>query len=555
MGNENKEKRKRQPMTEEEKRAKFGDKYDPNFKFSLKEKGNGQTDKEKKKNSGYGKGKQDWEWYAVDEQIAKDLGSLPFSVLSGVDLRFDGHSPSEAGNIATKYRWNSENVAVIPYITPPTTTDEDGNTGIQLAANQLYTYIRHANSGARNYEPADVMMYVLAMGDIYREMAQAYRILGTVQYFSFVNRALPSKMIMAMGIDYEDLKGNIANYRGEYNLLVKRVNSLAIPKYFKAFARSAFIGSNWFMDSDSLRGQYLLFVKAGHYTYSPTSSETGTELVFTYDKPMNNRKFSEIISRIKNMLLPIETDTDALTMSGDILKAFQDSDLYQFATMDENAVVVPILNEDVLAQVENMLTLISYAGVSDTVDSIVTKLQSLSSLNVTQTAGQIKCNPKMSGLVHSPEHPENVVGLQDYMFNSHKDSVDYKDVLDWTRLEIGVELTTGTTSDLYDVTVESNGLELPLAYIVLNSENSPVILRQFLYQSDNDSMSVADFARITVYDWHPIVYVFDFRYDTKYVTIGGDLKKYTTISKSKINQLNRSANEGAYYAKGLYDRK
>lgn len=553
MGNNN----KRQPMTEEEKKAKFGDKYDPNYKPQPKQGNEGKEPdtKIKKKKTGYGKGKQDWEWYAVDEQIAKDLGSLPFSVLSGVDLRLDGHTPTEVGNIATKYRWNSENVAVIPYLTPPTTTDEDGNTGIQLAANQLYTFIRHANSGARNYEPADVMMYVLAMGDVYREMAQAYRILGTVQYFSFVNRALPSKMIMAMGIDYDDLKSNIANYRGEYNLLVKRVNSLAIPKYFKAFARAAFIASNWFMDSDSLRGQYIMFVKAGHYTYSPTSSESGTELTFTYDKPMNNIKFSQVLSRIKNMLLPIETDTDALTMSGDILKAFADSELYQFATMDENAVIVPLMNEDVLAQVENMITLISYAGVGDTVDSIVTKLQSGNSLNVKQNAGQIKCNPKMSGLTHSSTHPENVIGLQDYMFNSHKDVVDYKDVLDWTRLEIGVELESGSTTDLYDVIVESNGLELPLAYVVLNSEDSPVVLRQFLYQSDTDSMSVADFARITVYDWHPIVYVFDLRYDTKYVTVGGDLKKYTTISKSKINQLNRSANEGAYYAKGLYDKK
>lgn len=558
----NKEKKR---MSEDEKKKKFGDKYDPNFNGKKQSSTNGSSDCKKVE-----KKKNDWRWYAINEQIAKDVGNLPFNLLSGVGATA-GYDLAVAESAQKHIRlgYTLETVLKISYVNAQPTKLDKGNNGITLAANQLYTFIRHANSGARNYEPADVMMYVLAMRDIYSNMAEAARALGIINYFSFENRAIPKRIIQALNIDYDDLIGNVAEYRGTYNLLVKRCNSLAMPKYFKAFERAAFIGSNVFMDSDSRRGQLYVFAKDGSYTFDSTTSSTGTSLTFTTHTYTN---LGGLLSLIKRQLEAVETDTDALTMSGDILKAFNEADLYQFATLDENYIVVPVYSEDVCAQIENAFAYTaanpggSYANSRSVCSDFGT------TLNVTQGNGQLIWEPKASGLVI--QNGSTSQGIPEaLLFNSHRDNVDYRDVLDWSRLITSMSTENGATTDLFDVSIDSCGLELVLSFWVYPASigmgmtsTAGVHFNQMALATAGKGDATIPYsafktlATIEQYDWHPALYLTDQEGDTlasidiKF-TVAMDLKKYTLIEKGVVNRIHSSANEASFYAVGLYDKQ
>lgn len=541
---------KRKPrMSEEDKKKKFGDKYDPNFS-------RGQDGSECKNKSGI-PGKNDWQWYALSEQIAKDIASIPYNTLSGVTVQVTVQE-----GIADKVTtipapitgvWNNQAVARIEYSPAQFANPQDTTSGIQMATTQLYTYIRHANSGARNYEPADVMMYVLGMRDIYIQYFELKRAIGVCQAFSFENRSLPDTILQACGVDAEDLRKNIAQYRGQLNIIAKKINSFAVPKYFKAFERAAYVASNVFADSDSIRGQFYVFTKVINYQVNTTGSATGTALAATLDNLVTGTQGFKLISaRIATLqaaISAIEGDTDMLTMSGDILHAFKDADLYQVSETDENYTVFPAYDEDVAAQIENMYM----------IDADYTTFNN-SEWNVTQTGGLIRWMPtfrqKTTGGVSGNAY------MQRKLFNSHKDSPEFTDNLEWSRL-----IATYVTYSRNPATAQpgfnnyqltSCGLEVVLGLKMFTNVGSRSQARIFqnigfgqdLSVSGNDLLALI---ALEQFDWHPTVYVGRIGAGVLEIfQVNADIKKYTWIEDSIIKAIHDGAVASSFYAHGLY---
>lgn len=532
---------KKPRMSEEDKKKKFGDRYIPNFK----PKGGGQRNKPTGDNivdppKDDGVKKNDWTFYAINEQIAKDLGSFPYNNLSGVPVNIK-HS------VGKDSVWNGQSVAVIDYINAQL-SDAQNSDGIRQAANQLYQFIRHKNSGARNYEPADCMMLVLAMRDIYGEFAECKRIIGLARLFNFENRNLPQTMMTALGVDYQDLIANQANYRGQLNILASRINSIAIPKYFKAFERQDFIASNVFMDSSSMRGQFYIYRKAGDYLWEPTASETGTQLTFTAKTyaltPGATVKFSTRLDRLATMIAAVTTDTDANTIAGDILAAFRDSEIYQLGTIDENYICQPFMDEDALAQIENSFTLNAYYSNTQGGGINKTLLNLGSTANVTQQNGMLFWQP----IVNVGAGVATTVVRNSVLFNSHKDDPDYRDNLEWTRLivDAAVNLSGG-------ISVLSCGLELPLGIRVYDNTKPDDVVE--IYPNITTSGATISSAlqqafALAQFDWHPAQY-FYIASANKTITLV-DIKKYTWLDHTTINATHDSANAAAFYNEDLF---
>lgn len=171
--------------------------------------------------------KNDWQYYAVTEQIAKDIGSIPYNKLPGASVKLEAIVNGEKSALS----YMPQSVCVLRYLTTCGRATER-TSGINMAAVQLYTFVRHANSGARNYEAADLMMYILAMRDIYAEYFELKRVIGLAMSYTYTNKNLPDLLIQACGVDPIDLRRNLAQYRGRLNVLAEKINSWAVPKYF-----------------------------------------------------------------------------------------------------------------------------------------------------------------------------------------------------------------------------------------------------------------------------------------------------------------------------------
>lgn len=536
-------------MSEEEKKKKFGDKYDPNYRGSNKhEKEAPDKGKDKSIEDRNIPQKNDWEFYALDEQIAKDVASIPYSYLTGVPVAVD--TLYKGTNSYKTTSWKAKATMRIGYVLAQPSVG-DVTEGINMAATQLYTFLRKVNSGAKNYEPADAIMYVLAMRDIYADFLELKRAIGISNYFSFVNRTVPRQLFAAMGIDYEDFISNVSNYRGALNIIAKNINSLAVPKYFKAFDRAAFIASAAFADSDSERGQNYIYCRDGYYTWDTTSSTSGTMLVyspyaFTGGKYLTFKQRLDILS--SNLKIVME-DTDSITISGDVLKAFASEQLYQLSMTDENYIVVPFMDEDALAQIENMVSVTAYGY----------KGKDMLNVSVTQSNGYPVWKPYFAGSESTVDFTPT--GMDKFLFNSHKDDPDYKANLEWSRLRCVFKYVQ--VGSAYQLQLQSCGLELVTSLAIINDGTTiPQFsdMKQFLtpYNSKDDQAAIIQqvFA-IQDFDWHPFIYFANadtLGNITAFYTCG-DIKKYTWIDSDITKSINDSANSAAYYARDLYEFK
>lgn len=553
----NKGKGKRKPMTEEEKKKKFGEKYDPNFQPKKPDRSNEKTREGIPTHNA-------WQDYAVSEQIARDVASLPWNVLSGTKQIVYWTGPNPDNPVQQKGLFINGAVGEIAYIPAYYTTGQT-SSGLTMASMQLYTYLRHANSGARNYEPADAIMLIMAMKDIYRRYFEARRCFGIAAFFAYDNRALPRMLFKALGVDYQDFIANMANYRYRLNIIAERINNIAIPKYFRVFNRVAYVSSNWFADSSSVRGQFYVMHGIINYSWSGTSSSQGTELIASQETAFAGAigSFVNKLQSLEASLEAIESDTDANTISGDILHAFQQSEVYRVAPVDDNYRLAPLFDEDILAQIENMDTLTSHMN-SVNASQILSGTWFGHSLNVTQTNGLPFWQPWFGN--YSGNQGSNVMGVSSptrMIFNSHKDNPEYTDVLEWSRMhpvfELDYLLNGATTPTNVNVLqVMECGIELPFGlYIADNPDEGSTLIKQVYSPTTNNvsSNEVRALLRLMQYDWHPPVYFLQNPVTAgaeSRMDVGMDVKKFTLVPNQVFVNMHDAANAASYYASGLY---
>lgn len=512
--------------------------------------------------------KNDWKWYAISEEIAKDLASLPYNVMAGVGFVESAKMFNPSNNLVVPIQSNpklfEESVCTIDYVNTPGYAEER-TSGINMAATLLYTAVRRANSGARNYEAADLMIYILAMREIYAEVSECRRVLGLAGLYDIENHYLPDMLLTAAGIDSVDLRQNLANYRGRLNLLIAKINAFAVPDYFSAFNRSAYIAETVYADSESIRGQFYMFRRAYYYVFSATASSAGSTLV-SKAVPTVTRKdvvvtetFATKLSRLEEMLNALFLDDDMNTMSGDILKAFTASHMYSVTEVPTNFILQPIKDEDILAQIENSHSIYSWGvGLNGEGEEFI------NDLDVTQINQLIKFTPTIAITVDEDEI--KYVNLAKYYFNSHKDNPDFKDNLEWSRLISLVPY--GNNSVAAGLKVQCVGLELVLNYRLFNYQANPAtevvsVVTSIFGNEINVSVTtsganisvnlLALLARLEQFDWHPMVYVVMYNLASLNVKVAGDLKKFTVIDDIAVTPLHDAAVTSCFWSNDLYN--
>lgn len=490
--------------------------------------------------------RNDPHWYAPSEQIAKDLASIPFNVIQGTnwDFPYDTDLGSNDNNLV-----GTPNVMVIDYTLYNGLAGINSETdGINMAAKQLYTTIRKSNSGAKVYEAPDLMMYILAMREIYALYFYIKRIIGIVNTYTFMNRVFPDGILRSMNwneSDIDEARSNIASYRGRLNILASKINSFAVPKYFKVFMRDAFTASYVFSDAPTLTGQFYIMNLKGTRRWSSTDSVQGSSLVW---EP-TERSMIDLLDQLDTSLNALFYDTDVNTMAGDIVKAFGTDGLYHVEECPLDYSCVPVYDEDVLNQIQNM----AWIPIRDLI-------QDNSELDVTQQSQNIKSGFKVN--LESYRGGNYAATHSKYMINSHKDDPSYMDILEWTRMMNVIldyaddESYVVGGAELYldvrlfqqcgDYWVEDN-IQQDLDVDTNSSEQSTFI---------NKIGNLRSVIRLGAFDWHPFIYLFNLGADEgpgEYglVSFYGDVKKSTLVSSDTVKRIHDAAIYALFYSQSV----
>lgn len=118
--------------------------------------------------------------------------------------------------------------------------------------------MRHKNAGRTNYEAADLMLYIMAMDNVYLAIAEVKRILRLSNTFAFNNRNLSKVIMKAMFIDHDDISRNYSNYLARLNILIAKINTMAVPSSFKLFLRRQAMALSVFSDDGENPTQIII---------------------------------------------------------------------------------------------------------------------------------------------------------------------------------------------------------------------------------------------------------------------------------------------------------
>lgn len=228
--------------------------------------------------NGSGKYVNDFAWISLGDIIDIDTYDYSINGFTGIPLNlYDGKSDSIGGFISpTTLLASIMRVAINP--SPGYIGSNPMDAPINRNGYNLFTQLSSVNAKTTQYAPQDITMAILAVGELQSMYTFIARSLSLPYVYNYRNRAYPILATNASGLDYQDLKSNLANYRVRFNLLCTLADSIYFPDQFDYFKKCKLMYSHITMDGDTATAQTYITVPASTWVLDESSSSTGTKL-------------------------------------------------------------------------------------------------------------------------------------------------------------------------------------------------------------------------------------------------------------------------------------
>lgn len=272
---------------------------------------------------------------------------------------------------------------IMRYTWMPTFGSPDSDV-LSALKESLYSYVVHANSRNKLYDPNDLLMLVLGCMEVFTKINEMKRVYGLMREWNGSNEYTPDVIIRMMGYNFKDLQFRYPMMLDQLNLLIAEAKQLWIPNTFPVLDRYLWLASNIFMDANTPKAQYFIPVRGMYFMYHETLTKSGGALVPAsynidptstafYDTIFNlnptdsniSHNFSvltweEHCNMLKNMIRALRNSQDRGIICGDILKAYGPEKIIMPEFLSPEYKTVPSYNPEVQMQIENMNTCLLY---------------------------------------------------------------------------------------------------------------------------------------------------------------------------------------------------
>lgn len=472
-------------------------------------------------------------WYAADGQLLKDVSSFSFNSALGAGLTIRGQNASGGLSYTTKFP------GILSIMTTPTVgISNSADAPVNVAAKKLYAYVRHANSGHSNYDPADLMIYMLAMDSLYTYWSYMTRVYGVAQIFSKTNRYVGDALLRSMGVDPYSVRSNLADLRAYINMFAVKAGSFAVPKTMSYFIRHSWMYSNIYKDEDTSKAQMYLYVPAFLYKFA-LKAETGAGMleatpvcgVIGPSGSLNGitmLTFPQLYFLGDTLLNAALAQEDLGIISGDVLKAYGPENLWKLDSVPEGYAVLPVFSEEMLAQIHNT----DFAGVTVRVQKGDEWSINYHGLDVVQDVsvgdGNLYFEPRFYRASHL---------CHDRILDFWHENPTPEEVMVGTRNMI---CAFPSLLDAGQRTAEIRGCgsELALCAFMWNYDSNNALVSTQMYFSDQSAalMNISDLSKFNEY---PRYYVTN--NNGEIASIMGEMDTYTVLTSWEIEQLHLAA--------------
>lgn len=310
----------------------------------------------------------DFGWYNTLPELTNAAANFPFARPLGVNLTYTSVDAAGQDILSGLTKEAIPGIMIIHW-NPTIGVCLNGVSPANIISREIYSFVRHANSGAANYDAPDMMIYLLAMDTIYSMYQNAARVYGLINMYTKQNRYMPKELIKGLGFDFDSVIGNAAQFLWYINQICYKISSFAVPNFMSYYLRHMWMNEGVYLDKDNSKAQMYAFKQDGGYQFDPRiSSATFASLKYFEINPIDMTGAYDLFTpqswyeQMCELINPILASEDMGIMSGDILKAFGSNNLFTVNPVPDTMVVVPTYKPEVLSQIQNL----TISGLFDT---------------------------------------------------------------------------------------------------------------------------------------------------------------------------------------------
>lgn len=305
----------------------------------------------------------DTKWYSANKQLLDDVASVSFNAPVGNPIDLQNYSPfyDAQSKMGAAPGWM--NIKFTPTLPIDGESSVPGQSAAVVSAMQgIYSFVRHTNSGSRNYDMSDLMTYIMACDSLYLAQGYLAKLYSLAMDANSHSRYVPfAGFVTYSGRQttnwYSYIVANSANYRARLNAFTIRLNSLWVPKMY-LFERHYWLATSIFKDSEVKKSQIYNFVPEKIWTWSssdPMRAQSATNnrstLILTNFSLIAS--LDDVFDMLNTVLDNMLNDEDIGLMSGDILKAYGESGCYGLPLIGDEFHIKEIYSPEVLNQITN----------------------------------------------------------------------------------------------------------------------------------------------------------------------------------------------------------
>nr|AVX53393.1 putative capsid [Marmot picobirnavirus] len=288
-------------------------------------------------------------WYNLSKQLVVDAASLSYHTPLGAEPEVLDYRPATSSVLSHSQVANGAIPGIMRIDFFPSCGIDgapSSNDSVNIAAQNIYSFVRNVNSGARNYQAPDLMMYILTLDSAYMYAATLMRLYSVINTYKADNYYYNRAMLSALGVeeDQEYWRNHAAQLRLTINNYLQRLRTFAVPATMPIFQRHFWLCTNIFKDCDVKRSQEYVFVP--EYIYYLLWED-----VKLVGFQPNLKDLSTIESDINRITNGIFGNNDIGVMSGDILKAYGENGLISIPEIDSAYHIESVYSPEVLSQI------------------------------------------------------------------------------------------------------------------------------------------------------------------------------------------------------------
>lgn len=264
-------------------------------------------------------------YYYTNKEVTDGALRIPYNLFAGTQYKI-GTSSFKPVNVLVYHM----------YPTPTHSWESDDSviaisreSGIDWAAQRLYTALSSVNGKTTNYTPPTLSIMMLAMGEVISMYSFIRRAFGYAYSYSRRNWGVPFCLFKAMGIDWADFRENIADYLTQFNTIVADMNKIPILSNVTYFQKCADMYNYVYQDDESPMAQLELMVPDYTWFLEEDSAVRAGSILKTVATPCaNDGAGGTFANTMQGWLDILRTQVYKLMMSSTLNVVY--SDVYNY---------------------------------------------------------------------------------------------------------------------------------------------------------------------------------------------------------------------------------